>query len=565
MAWLRCIYRPVVLVGALTSWVAADAAPPVQQPMGAPVAGLTPGQLDRFEKGRVSFNKVFLAFEGLGPGFNKDSCGGCHNAPVGGSGSIAVTRFGTTDKGEFNPLAELGGSLLQKESISAECTEFVPPEATITTQRITTSALGLGLVEAIPDAAIVAHATNPPRGPAPVGGDPFLNPEHITGRVHWVTSLEDPNAPARPGRMGWKGQLASVLSFSGDATLNEMGITNALVPDENPPNGNYEKLAMCDTVADPEDHPDAEGFTFIERVTDFQRFLAAPPQTPKSGMAGEAIFIAIGCAQCHVATAYTTSNDPNLETALRNKTIKPYSDYLLHSLGTAGDGIVQGDAKGDEFRTPPLWGLRIRDPMIHDGSVLDPTFAEKVNSAILKHAAPASEANISVAAYQALINPDKAKLFAFLDSLGRREFDANGDNLVDAVDVVDLADCYGGGPYTPDDACAVHDVDQDGDVDDDDVAAFLAVYSGWSGDCNKDGIIDVKQILAGTLVDADVDGYPDSCCPGDLNNDGVVNQSDLGILLAAYGKAAAGDLDGDFDTDQSDLGILLGLYQTSCR
>jgi hypothetical protein len=168
-------------------------------------------------------------------------------------------------------------------------------------------------------------------------------------------------------------------------------------------------------------HP---GFTFIERVTHFQRYLAEPPQTPKSGMSGEVVFNAIGCNKCHVAE-WTTANAKGLEAAIRNKTIRPYSDFLIHDMGTLGDGVQEGDANEQEMRTPTLWNLRTRDPMLHDGSASGGIFAERVTAAINAHG-PFGEGAASAAAFAALSAGDKAKLVAFLDSLGRVEFDYDG-------------------------------------------------------------------------------------------------------------------------------------------
>src|SRR5690606_1583781 len=160
---------------------------------------------------------------------------------------------------------------------------------------------------------------------------------------------DEPGAPLRAGRFGWKAQVATVLTFSADAAQNEMGLSNRFLPFDNAPNGDLDLLALCDTVPEPEDGPDEEGLHFIDRITDFQRYIAPPPQTPKSGMTGEAIFISIGCAKCHIPE-WTTRNDGDLEDAIRGKTIKPYSDFLLHDMGELGDGIVQGDAMELEMR-----------------------------------------------------------------------------------------------------------------------------------------------------------------------------------------------------------------------
>ncbi|MFO0974455.1 MAG: di-heme oxidoredictase family protein [Phycisphaerae bacterium] len=488
----------------IAAFVALAAAPAraidAQPGLGEPLIGLSGSELTRFNEGKISFNTQLTAAQGLGPIMNRSSCGACHNNPIGGSGSISVTRFGFLDeKSEiFDPLDSLGGSLLQSQTITEGCEEVVPPEANVTTLRITNSALGIGLVEAIPDAAILANESP---GPG------------ISGRAHLVQPLEDPMGPLRVGRFGWKAQVATVLTFSADASLNELGLTNRLLQSENDPNGiNPPSLATCDTVPDPEDGPDINGRHFIDRVTDFQRFSAAPPQTPKSGMSGETIFNAIGCNSCHIST-FTTSNDPGLETAIRNKVIHPYSDFLLHDMGLLGDLIKQGDAGIREIRTPSLWGLRVRDPMLHDGRAAAGTFATRVTAAIGWHNVAGSEAQPSGAAFAALSAGDKDKVIAFLDSLGRREFDADGDRDVDEADFASFHACYGPGPYSPDSPCAVHDIDQDGDVDDDDFALFQTVYTGVNGDCNFNKQPDLVDILTAVSSDCDNNAVPDDCQP----------------------------------------------------
>jgi len=437
----------------------------LQPRMGAPVSGLTATQLDRFEKGFDEFEHLLSNEEGLGPTMNDTGCGQCHSAPdPGGSSDITVTRFGRKAVGmtPFDPLASLGGSLLQKIAIDDAALDFVPPEADVTALRATPSVFGAGLVEAIPDSVLLGLQNSPPPG--------------VSGTAHTFALLEDPNGPTHVGRFGWKAQVATMLSFSGDASLNEMGLTNALVGTENAPNGNQAILAQFDLVADPEDHPDGEGFTRIQRMTDFQRFLAAPPQTPKSGMTGEAIFNSIGCANCHVPS-YTTGTAP--EAALSGKAIRPYSDFLLHDMGmTLGDGIVQGMGTEREMRTSSLWGLSIRAPesLLHDLRATGLGAEGNIDLAILEHANPLdppsemSEALDVRNAYLNLSATQKGQLQAFLLSLGRAEFDADPNNEVDATDwfFIDFNDWFqgpGANNVTPDDAAAIADVDQDGDVD----------------------------------------------------------------------------------------------------
>lgn len=471
----------------------------VPQPrMGEPLHGLTPAELQRFQAGRADFTQVFSVAMGLGPIFNQSSCASCHNNPIGGPGSITVTRFGYTDsKGGFDPLAALGGSLLQAQAIDVACQEVVHPSANTTATRVTTSVLGLGLLEAIPDAAIVARETNPPSAA-------------VSGRVRWVPMLEAPSAPLRAGRFGWKAQLATVLSFSGDAAQNELGFTNRLLPTENAPNGNTALLQVWDSLPDPEDQADANGLHFIDRVTDFQRFLAAPPQTPRSGMSGEAIFAAVGCADCH-APSYTTVNDPALPLPLRNQVIKPYSDFLLHDMATAGDFIADGDAGVTEIRTPPLWGVRNRDPLWHDGRVAGGTLQSRMlgpTGIIFQHQSFGSESRPSALAFAALPPADQQKVVDFLDSLGRAEFDWNGDNVRNQVDLAAFRQAQGGGPYGPDSPEAVFDIDQNGLLDAADLAAFAQVYEG---DCNNNGVNDLLDVVSGARGDANGNLIPDDC------------------------------------------------------
>ncbi len=531
----------------LSTSVYAQIAP--QPKAGAPLPDLSPAQLDLFNAGRALYLTPMTPEVGLGPIFNKAGCFSCHANPVGGWGSISVTHFGISDKGTFHVIPGEEQSLLQAQAISESCQEVIPQAANFTATRVTNSSMAFGLIEALQDAAIAANA------------DPDdLNADGISGRVHWVSALEDPSHTLRPGRFGWKAQVLTVLSFSGDATRNEMGVTNYLVPNENAPNGDHVLLAQCDNMPDPEDIPDGQGFAFIDRVTHFQRYLAQPPQTPKSGMAGEAIFNQIGCNQCHIPS-WTTRNDPSLETALRNKTIRPYSDFLLHDMGLLGDGVSQGDAQELEMRTPTLWNLRTRDPMLHNGSAAGGTFTSRVTSAIHAHG-PYGEAANSAAAFDALSATQKDELIAFLDSLGKLEFDSDGNGAIDVIDFNAFRAAYGTST-NPNLPSAVFDIDQDGDIDFTDFQSFMLAYEGPNGDCNHNGVPDLQDILLGTSPDVNGDGRPDDCaiCAADLNNDRLVDGTDLGLLLGSWGQSdVPADINQDGDVDGTDLGLLLGSW-----
>lgn len=342
-----------------TTGAPGNANRPAQPDYGDPLAGLSPAQLAAFNDGKLRFEEAATASTGLGPVFNKESCGTCHNAgptitpAIGGAGSLTVTRFGRLDnKGNFDPMAEYGGSLRQASAIGEQCAEEVPAEAQIVIQRVTTPVFGGGLIEALADATIQSH-----EDPDDTNGD------GISGRAHIVF---DPfEQQMRVGRFGWKAQVATLDTFSADASLNEMGITNELFPDENDPNGVFPPvLADCDMVADPEDAPDGEGIASFNRMAAFQRLLAPPPRRPLLSGRGYALFRAIGCAKCHIPVMFTGASDiPQLA----HKPAFLFSDLLLHDMGALGDEIVQGDAMGTEMRTPALWGVRVRPKLLHDG------------------------------------------------------------------------------------------------------------------------------------------------------------------------------------------------------
>ncbi len=212
----------------------------------------------------------------------------------------------------------------------------------------------------------------------------------------------------RVGRFGWKAQHASLLVFAGDAYLNEMGITNRFFPTENAPNGNTDLLEELDTVDDPEDTPDpVTQRADVDRLWDYLRALAPPPRQrlTRSATNGSRIFTATGCAVCHTPRFRTGRSRIG---ALSNKDVFLWSDLLLHDMGTLADGIGQGDAKPNEMKTAPLWGLASSAPYLHDGS------AKTVDEAIRAHE---GEGAPSRDRYLQLTQAQQDNLLEFLDSL----------------------------------------------------------------------------------------------------------------------------------------------------
>src|ERR1051326_1196815 len=367
-------------------------APPAEttpQNPGASLTGLTAAQSDAFNFGRGAFLRIANVAQGLGPVFNEASCRDCHNAPNAGGGSNrTVTRFATRTGGVFDPMTSLGGSLVQDRAIGQQlgsphnfARETTPATATIVVHRRTTPLFGLGLVDATPDSAFIALAA--------ANG----------GRVNMVDNIRAGTKTV--GRFGWKAQVPTLFQFAGDASLNEMGITSPDFPNENCPQGNCAELAF-----NPAPGINEIG-TGIGALNDYMMMLAAPvrgAQTAQS-IAGEQVFNSVGCATCHVATLATGSSPV---AALDHKTYHPYSDFLLHDIGSLGDGLEMGDAAGNEMRTIPLWGLRFVTHYLHDGR------ATTLDQAITAHD---GQGTASRHAYASLSADDKARLIAFLQSL----------------------------------------------------------------------------------------------------------------------------------------------------
>ncbi|HXK10149.1 MAG TPA: di-heme oxidoredictase family protein [Vicinamibacteria bacterium] len=369
---------------------------------GTPLAGLRMDERKLFRDGLDRFNETEAVSDGLGPIFNAASCAACHSAPaVGGSSSVNETRAARIENGVYTELP--GGSLFQTSAISPDCAETIPAAANVIAQRQTTPLFGSGLIEAIPDGEIMGYAAAQAR----------THPEQA-GRVNFV--VDPPAGASRVGRFGWKAQHATLLAFAADAYVNEMGITNRLFPAENAPNGDLAKLTRCDTVRDPEDKDDD-----ITAFANFMRFLAPPPRDLEwdrghdqkdgrgAGLApsriehGEQVFEKVGCAVCHHAGFRAESRVE----AIDGQRVDAFSDFLLHDVGT-GDGIVQGSARGNEFRTPPLWGLSESAPYLHDGS------AGTIQDAIQRHANQGAAAQ---KAFRGLSFEDEQALLAFLESI----------------------------------------------------------------------------------------------------------------------------------------------------
>src|SRR5688572_105442 len=281
-----------------------------------------------FNDNRFIFEEVEVLADGLGPTYNAQSCAECHqNVVTGGASQIAEHRTGRLDaSGGF--FESLGGSLIHSRATNAAIVERVAFEDDVRTFRISTNTLGNGFIECVANEAILAIRD--------------AQPAEIRGTAVMAPVLEGGNA-MRVGRFGWKNQHASLESFSADAYLNEMGITNPLFPDENTSVGRFVGFGSgFDPVPEPED----DGIDVIA-FANFMRSTKAPSRgtITRDVQAGDVLFTQIGCATCHVATLRTARPGTRINggaftipNALGNKIFHPYSDFLLHDIGT-GDGI----------------------------------------------------------------------------------------------------------------------------------------------------------------------------------------------------------------------------------
>jgi CxxC motif-containing protein (DUF1111 family) len=407
---------------------------------GGPLPGLNTAETAAFETGLEDFEEAEGVGDGLGPRFNADGCGTCHVQPaIGGtspainpqveiatafgarnavpsfirsSGPIREARFvknpdGTPDGGVHALFVISGrvddtGNASNCNAVQEDFERQVANRNIIF--RIPTPVFGSGLMEMIQDRTLVSNLSSNSSTKQQLGISGRLNRNGNDGTV---------------ARFGWKAQNQSLLLFSGEAYNVEMGITNEMFQserDENP---------TCQFATVPNDtqdlHTAASVFpgpaTAIENFANFQRFLNQPtPVTSFTGASsfsisrGRNIFNSVGCNQCHTPSLRTSPH--STATPLRDKTANLFSDIGLHAMGVGlADGVAQGGAAGNEFRTAPLWGLGKRIFFLHDGRTRD------VQQAIKEHASSGSEANTVIGRFNLLNDSDTQDLLNFLRSL----------------------------------------------------------------------------------------------------------------------------------------------------
>jgi CxxC motif-containing protein (DUF1111 family) len=432
--------RPLIPLAIVILILAAAALPPAEAPAG--FDNKTNGVTDdaTHQADQKTFEEIEQISDGLGPLYNAQSCRECHQNPVSGAASqITELRVGHLGpEGHFRnpdiPIAHgaeviSGRSLVNDRAICPNATypnneiqERVPETETIRSLRLSLNLLGDGFVEALSDQTLIDLATQQCKS----------SHRKICGQVLEVPIVEAPGQMA-VGRFGWKDQHASLLSFAADAYLNEMGITNRLQPDE--------VTKLCNTVSEPNDTPGTDGLSDIDHFARFIRATKAPArdsQLAGSALAtkGDALFAKIGCATCHVETLTTAPVGTKINggtftipAALGSVTFHPYGDFLMHDVGT-GDGILQAtrehygnkvfqimsaylakqdfESSRNKIRTAPLWGVRLRPRLMHDGASL--TFRD----AIVRHAGEAAHVTQQ---FEKLKRDDQEALIEFLKSL----------------------------------------------------------------------------------------------------------------------------------------------------
>ncbi len=386
---MKAAGRALVTLATLNALVTAASCPPPLKP-GDPLRGLTAEELDRFNRGKAVFERVFTPETGLGPLFNADACGQCHENPVTGGTGDEVERHVTAFRnGICDPLADSGGPVFQlhvtpalKAALGID-EEPVPVSATARASRTTPAIMGFGLLDAVPDQDILLRA------------DPYdKNHDGISGRPNR-------NFDGRLGRFGRKALVPTLKEFNEGAFVIEMGITSPAIPTEETVAGR-----PLPPGVDPVPEPELSQEDF-DLANDFVRFLAPPMPQPLDleGERGKIIFGSIGCVGCH-APSLTTGDNP--VRALRYKQVFAYTDLLLHDMGPERADICLGLAEPSEFRTEPLMGLRLRQKFLHDGA------ATTVEQAIALHG---GEAAGSRDRFQKLSPKERAAVLKFLGSL----------------------------------------------------------------------------------------------------------------------------------------------------
>ncbi len=375
-------------------------APDPDDILDGPLEGLSREELAAFVAGDEQFGVPFTPSSGLGPIFNNVSCAACHSGDGRGRPENNLIRI---SRGP-DPALDVGGPQIQDRAIAGAVPEVVPPDVD-RSERLPPAVFGVGLIEAIPAADILANAD-----------ELDANGDGISGRPNFVRAADfvPPTEPGgggglQLGRFSRKAQVSSLLQQTVEAYHQDIGITTDFLPVENVNPQASRATRAADHVADPE-LPAAR----VEQVVAYLRMLQPPApgaETPRRARGAE-LFGAIGCAACHTPE-FTAGPGPI--PAIEGMPVRLYSDLLLHDMGEGlADHRPDGDATGREWRTAPLWGLRVmRDFLNGDAFLLHDGRARSVEEAIVLHG---GEASSSRDGFLGLSPDDRAALLDFVES-----------------------------------------------------------------------------------------------------------------------------------------------------
>ncbi len=375
-------------------------APDAADLLDGPLDGLTTEELAAFIAGDEQFGFFFTASTGLGPIFNEAACAACHSGDGRGRPEQALTRI---SRG-LDPALDAGGPQIQTRAIAGAVPESVPGGVDVSV-RLPPPVFGVGLIEAIPVSSILANADEFDGDGDGISGRPnfVMSPE-------FIPATEPGGGPGlQLGRFSRKAQVSALLQQTVEAYHQDMGITTDFLPVENVNRQASGATAAADVVADPE-LPAGE----VLAVLAYIRMLAPPAPGPdtESRLRGGELFGSVGCASCHVPE-FTAGPSPI--PSIEGRAVTLYSDLLLHDMGDGlADNRPDGQADGREWRTSPLWGLRVMREflngqafLLHDGR------ATSIEEAILLHG---GEAEAARTAFETLDAADRAALLDFVES-----------------------------------------------------------------------------------------------------------------------------------------------------
>lgn len=407
---------PLVLVAASCDSLLTTT-PPENEVLAGTVPGLTGPQLAQHARGDAEFGRVFGTGDGLGPIFVAPSCQSCHVGDGKGHPLFNLTRFGRMTPEGFDPMRALGGPQVQNRAILNYMAEAVPGGATGYARFTAPSVTGLGYLEAVPDALLLALQDPDDRdGDGISGRVQLVDASDVVAEIGRLEDVIDGSLPPRVlvdgkliGRFGKKASAISLLHQTVTAYHEDMGITSDILPVD-PVNRQVGGFAS-DGVADPEVGSDA-----VQAVVFYLRTLKAPPRRNADSpdvTAGEALFASAGCAKCHLPVMRT---GPSTIAALHLAEFRPYTDLLLHDMGPdLDDGYTEGRALTSEWRTAPLWGIGLAEGsqggagfFLHDGR------ARSLREAIEYHG---GEGSASRAVFRALTAAQQEQILAWLRSL----------------------------------------------------------------------------------------------------------------------------------------------------